>query len=473
MVFDCSPGNAGVSLFVLSVLIRKNEIKIIQNFPVQKPITVMPSPINKTGLALSGGGYRATAFHLGTLNKLQDMGVLQKVKIISTISGGSITGACYCLNEGSFNDFFESLYEGLQKKNVIKKILFSWMGMRFLVFLLLFIGSFYFLWTSYAWVFPLCIVTLLVILLKFQFQLFPISKRIEQIYDEFFYQQKTLGALKDEPVLVIGSTNLQTARPFSFSKTWMQDSTYQFMDDPVRFKSRDFPIARAVMASSCVPFAFTPVTIDPPFFEDKNDAQKFHPILVDGGVYDNQGIHKVMQSGKYNCEIVITSDAGCGASGEMRFKNTFTLLMETVNVFMSRIKKQQMVRNVYDNAATANKQIAYFSLGWDIENCIPGFINNLAKKQITEAVISAHDLLPEWVADPKTHATAITDYLKRKVDYAGIPKPTIEERKIARSVGTNLTALSKRKVDCLMKQAEALTELQVKLYCPDLLISSL
>jgi NTE family protein len=140
---------------------------------------------------------------------------------------------------------------------------------------------------------------------------------------------------------------------------------------------------------------------------------------------------------------------------------------------MSRIKKAQMVRNVYDNASTVNKQVAYFSLGWDIENCIPGFIRNLEKKQITEAVINAHGLLPEWVADPSTHETAISDYLKKKLDYAGIAKPTIEERKIARSVGTNLTSLSKRKVDCLLKQAEALTELQVKLYCPNLLIPEL
>ncbi|MBK6936715.1 MAG: patatin-like phospholipase family protein [Chitinophagaceae bacterium] len=187
--------------------------------------------------------------------------------------------------------------------------------------------------------------------------------------------------MPDKPLLVIGSTNLQTAKPFSFSKTWMQDSTYQFMDEPIRFKPADFPVARAVMASSCVPFAFTPVTIDKKFFADPDDAQKVHPILVDGGVYDNQGIHKVMQSGKYECASVITSDAGCGSSGEMRFKNTFSLLMETVNVFMSRIKKAQMVRNVYDNAATANKQVAYFSLGWDMENCISGFISNLEKNR--------------------------------------------------------------------------------------------
>ncbi|MBL7710765.1 MAG: patatin-like phospholipase family protein [Chitinophagaceae bacterium] len=423
---------------------------------------------DRIGIALSGGGYRATAFHLGTLKKLEQLGILSRVNVISTISGGSITGACYCSRKGDFDAFYQDLYSGLQTKNVIKRILLSWMGLRFLVFLLLFIGSGYFLFTSYAWLFPIAIVLLLLVLLKFQFQLFPISKRIEQIYDEFFYQHFMLGQLPDQPTLVIGSTNLQTAKPFSFSKDWMQDSTYQYMDDPIKFKPAKYPLARAVMASSCVPFAFTPVTIDKEFFDDEAEAGKVHPVLVDGGVYDNQGIHKVMQSGQYNCGIVITSDAGCGSSGEMSFKNTFSLLMETVNVFMSRIKKSQMVRNVYDNASTVNKQVAYFSLGWDTENCISGFITNLDKQQITRFVIDAHQLKPEWVAAPRKYETEITTYLKNRLGYDAIPKPTPEEKKIARSVSTNLTALSKQEVDCLIKQAEALTELQVKLYCPSL-----
>lgn len=426
----------------------------------------MTNSSKKIGIALSGGGYRATAFHLGTLKKLQEMDILSKVNILSTISGGSITGACYCTRESSFDNFYDELYAGLQKKNVVKNVLLSWMGLRFLFFILIFLGTFYFLFTKYAWLFPVINVLLLVLLLKFQFLLFPISKRIEEVYDDFFYTKKKLGKLCEKPFLVIGATNLQTARPFSFSRNWMHDSTYQFMDDSIQFKAANFPIARAVMASSCVPFAFTPVKIDKEYFVDPSDAEKVHPILVDGGVYDNQGIHKVMQRGKYECSIVITSDAGCGSSGEMRFRNTISLLMETVNVFMSRIKKSQLVKNVYDNASTVNKQVAYFSLGWDVENCISGFITNLEKKQITQSVIEAHQLKPEWVASPKENEALITTYLKQRLNYDGIVKPGLEEKKVARSVGTNLTALSQQKMDCLIKQAKALTELQVKLYCP-------
>jgi|SRR6266850_2746481 len=46
---------------------------------------------NLTGLALSGGGFRATLFHLGTVWRLNELGYLPKLDRISSVSGGSIT----------------------------------------------------------------------------------------------------------------------------------------------------------------------------------------------------------------------------------------------------------------------------------------------------------------------------------------------------------------------------------------------
>ncbi len=48
-------------------------------------------------LALSGGGFRAALFHIGTLAALAERGVLHRVECLSTVSGGSIIGACYYL----------------------------------------------------------------------------------------------------------------------------------------------------------------------------------------------------------------------------------------------------------------------------------------------------------------------------------------------------------------------------------------
>src|SRR5688572_30799074 len=60
------------------------------------------------GLSLSGGGYRAAAFHLGTLRCLDRVGLLDRVQILSTVSGGSFTGVAWALArvEGrTFADF--------------------------------------------------------------------------------------------------------------------------------------------------------------------------------------------------------------------------------------------------------------------------------------------------------------------------------------------------------------------------------
>ena len=43
------------------------------------------------GLALSGGGFRATLFHCGALWRLGELGILARLDRVSSVSGGSIT----------------------------------------------------------------------------------------------------------------------------------------------------------------------------------------------------------------------------------------------------------------------------------------------------------------------------------------------------------------------------------------------
>ena len=51
------------------------------------------------GICLSGGGYRATLFHMGALRRLNELGVLahRDLRTISSVSGGSITSAFLAL----------------------------------------------------------------------------------------------------------------------------------------------------------------------------------------------------------------------------------------------------------------------------------------------------------------------------------------------------------------------------------------
>ena len=58
--------------------------------------------MKKIGLALSGGGFRATLYHLGLVRFLRDAGLLSQVTHITSVSGGSIIAAHLALNWGHF-----------------------------------------------------------------------------------------------------------------------------------------------------------------------------------------------------------------------------------------------------------------------------------------------------------------------------------------------------------------------------------
>src|SRR5260370_19801791 len=49
----------------------------------------------RLGLALSGGGFRASAFHLGRLSALDELGLLPQISNLSTVSGGTIAGVSW------------------------------------------------------------------------------------------------------------------------------------------------------------------------------------------------------------------------------------------------------------------------------------------------------------------------------------------------------------------------------------------
>src|SRR3954447_22475104 len=69
----------------------------------------------RIGLALSGGGFRATLFHLGLVRFLRDAGILPQVTHITSVSGGSIMAAHLVLNwnryTGSATEFDQAAKE--------------------------------------------------------------------------------------------------------------------------------------------------------------------------------------------------------------------------------------------------------------------------------------------------------------------------------------------------------------------------
>src|SRR5258707_15091818 len=80
----------------------------------------------RIGLAVSGGGFRATCFGLGCLRALHDQDLLRHVSVISGISGGSLIAALYAYGPPNFEAFdtqvTELLRKGLQGE-VVRRVL--------------------------------------------------------------------------------------------------------------------------------------------------------------------------------------------------------------------------------------------------------------------------------------------------------------------------------------------------------------
>ena len=78
-------------------------------------------------LTFSGGGYRAACYSLGVLSylnqvEIEDKNLLDHVKGLSTVSGGTITGAIYCTFRAKnidFSEFFKHLYSFIDEDKLL------------------------------------------------------------------------------------------------------------------------------------------------------------------------------------------------------------------------------------------------------------------------------------------------------------------------------------------------------------------
>jgi NTE family protein len=428
---------------------------------------------NYFGLALSGGGFRAAAYHIGTFRALRKLGLLNHLNVISSNSGGSITAACYGLYGHDYEKFEKVVLEGIRKNIVIRISLLNlrfWIGISFIL-----LPLFNVFFPLFPIVLPFSINIMIFLLFLFfflrnQFWFLPVSALIERKYDKFFFNNATLKNLRRDIRIVINSTNLDTARVFTFENHRMIDSKYEYdfgFEDV--FISEDFPLAKAVMASTCVPFAFTPITIDKKYYRDPEIYNLIEPLLVDGGVYDNQGIHKLTQaSSSCSCENVLVSDAGTGFPILGRLPNTLSLLMRTSTIFMERIKNLQMINSIY-SSNEKGAVVAYQSLSFGAENSIDEFIKMLENGHISSKVITAHGINS---ADIKNkNWKRVRQYLSDHIELENLMDRMYDLPEIGemRKVTTSLSPLKGKYVEGLIGYAELMTMINMKIFMPHLL----
>lgn len=257
----------------------------------------------RIALALSGGGFRASIFHLGLLRRLAEFGWLPDVDVISTVSGGSIVGAFAVqrwnafLQAGGDARAFEStisapFLERIQTRN----FLMDW------------------LLTSWQWPFR-----------KLGSKAFTRTQAAAELFDEMFFEGRPCDSLPSRPLLIMNATNLQSMRAWRFTAAGMGDSRVGH----AKWASNSLRLSVCVGASAAFPPVFPPARIR------RNDFSFAQPIygeaplpayplipLTDGGVYDNSGLEAVIKPVKipgYDeliepAEFLIVSDGGAPAN---------------------------------------------------------------------------------------------------------------------------------------------------------------
>lgn len=247
----------------------------------------------KIGLALSGGGFRATLYHLGVVRFLRDSGQLKHVTDIASVSGGTILAAHLALNwdrySGSDEEFAEAASEIVHfvqfdvRNHIVRRLP------------LLFVGR------------------LLGRLARQRVSHLSPSNVLERYYRDFLYGDTCLYELPDNPRLHILATNVSDGVMSIFNKSGLniQQRNGQLGATFERIPGQMASLPRVVGASSAFPGFFPPVEISA---ADLGVREGQFPTewFTDGGVYDNLGIRAFawLQEEVGAFDQVLVSDAG-------------------------------------------------------------------------------------------------------------------------------------------------------------------
>ena len=250
----------------------------------------MPDPLD-TGLALSGGGYRAMLFSLGSMWRLNELGWLRKLDVITSVSGGSILNGVLATrwkdlqwsNSGVATNFAPVIATPVRAMASTTLDVFAGIEGIFSVFS-------------------------------------TISDKVTEAYDKNLFHGVKLASIPEfekgkTPRFIFYATSLQTGSSVRMERKRIADYKIGEVQNP------DLPVARVVAASSAFPPVLSPVelefkpsdwTVFPNAKLGNRDDLKSCLMLTDGGVYDNMGLEAIWK----RCSTVLVSDAGAPLDAE-------------------------------------------------------------------------------------------------------------------------------------------------------------
>ncbi|MBT5876659.1 MAG: patatin-like phospholipase family protein [Candidatus Latescibacteria bacterium] len=320
------------------------------------PETTGDDPLGspKMGLALSGGGFRASIFHLGVIRRLEELGLMKDIAVISAVSGGSIIAAYYVTEmeirlrskrdeltknpdlidqvrlsvfDSIATDFFTALDHNLRSRALVFSPFYHPIG---------FLKS---LRPGYSR-----------------------SDLMRAEYDYWLYRNNTLDQLpsvtkstdneslynKAGPKLILNTTSLMTGERRSFSR-----QPESGLNDQMTVNGNALLLSQIVGASACVPGLFPPVPVS-------------GELLVDGGVSDNQGIEALIEN---DCDILLVSDA----SGQMeqvdrQSSSTASVVGRTMSILQFQVRNKLLDLLIRWRELSGNREFAFIHLFMNLKD---------------------------------------------------------------------------------------------------------
>jgi NTE family protein len=360
-------------------------------------------PTSGVALCMSGGGYRAMLFHLGSLIRLNQLGFLKKLTRVSSVSGGSITNGVLGLNwkklafdangvATNFDDHVTKPIRGMAGDSIdVSSILEGVLG--------------------------------------------GVSKHVSDHYNEHLYKNATLQDLPDDgegPCFIFNATSLQTGVLWRFSKPYMGSWRVGLVNHPT------VQLATAVAASSAFPPLLSPceLTLDPAQFDPNiqppplpnnanlNDFRK-HIELADGGVYDNLGLETAWKS----CRTILVSNGGGALDMQQNPKNDWVSQTNRILMIIYAQVVTLRTRSIIELYKLGVRDGAFWGIGSDIKNygmndaLACSFKDTTALAQTSTRLSALKDDVQEKLID---WGYAITDAAVRKhvAEFKNAPAPS-------------------------------------------------
>jgi predicted acylesterase/phospholipase RssA len=254
---------------------------------------------DRIALSLSGGGFRAAAYGLGTFKTLHLLGLLENVHLLSTASGGTLVGMYYTQRRKAdpttpFADIYQDFYAWLEQDSLLPHALARWKE-------------------------------------RLSTPSYKLINAFADVYDQELYAKTRFDifwqdTLPPTPLfhlqsVIFGATELYSGLTFRFQHSAFLSAQQKLKDSYLvgngnvsisAHHARQLRLGDIVAASSCYPGGFEPLVMPDDFLPaaiEKPILRKGYtggdlPVsriaLLDGGVYDNQGIESLLLANERN-----------------------------------------------------------------------------------------------------------------------------------------------------------------------------